>query len=162
MTSQADYNLIKNGFMMKARTLKKYFQYDYQVTDDETDVNRGGVHWIITRPGAAPITPWPGEKSKKFYQVNWNLVFDMQIKYKNYKTSWNQFGEMRDAVFNLFVFTLDKSLPDPTSEEGALIKGIWDIAITAPDIPGQKPPAGAPTWIGQQLIAIITQRIDLV
>ena len=92
-------------------------------------------------------------ETKKLYRVNWNITFDLQVKYKDFKTSWNEFTALRDAVLNKFVFTMDQSIPGTF--------GVWNVAITAPDPPGQKPPEGAPTWVGQQLVAIITQQIDL-
>ena len=154
MTQQADFSLIKAGFMTKARTLTDYFPHSYQVTDDEADVNRGAVNYMILRPGAVPIATVPGlGNSKKIYEANWNIVFDLQVKYKSFKTAWTDFGTIRDAVLNKFVFTTDPSLPG--------VLNVWNVSITAPDPPGQKPPAGTPTWIGQQLIAIVTQKIDI-
>lgn len=153
MTQQADYALVKNGFMTKARTLTQFFAYDYQVTDNDADANRGAKYFIILKPGSVPIGPVPNMPTKKMYNVAWNIVFDMQLKYKDFKNSWNEFSAMRDAILNLFVFTLDKTLPG--------VNGIWDITITAPEPPGQRPPEGAPTWIGQTMIAVITQRIDI-
>ena len=149
-----NYTAIRDGFMVKARTLNTYFKADWQVTDDEAAVNRGAKYWMILRPGAVPIGPVPGlPATKKIYNVNWNIVFDLQLQYKSFKESWNDFSTMRDAVLNKFVFTLDKTLPD--------VKGIWDISITAPEPPGQKPPTGAPTWIGQRMTAVIIQRITV-
>ena len=153
MAQQADYGAIKNGFIAKAKTLTQFFVHDYQVTDNDADANKGARYFMILKPGAVPITSVPGVVTKKIYNVSWNIVFDLQVKYKSYKESWNEFTALRDAVLNLFVFTMDKSLP------GCF--GIWDIAITAPDPPGQKPPEGNPTWIGQTLIAIIVQRLDI-
>jgi hypothetical protein len=153
--SVVSFPIIKDGFMAKMRTLKRadgtkpYFNNAYQVTDDEAAVNRGAKYWIITRPGSAPITP---QQTKKIYNVAWGIVFDMQIRYKSYKESWDEFGLMRDAILKLFVFTLDKTLPG--------VKGIWDITISAPDLPGYKPP-NSPTWIGQQMTATITQQINV-
>lgn len=157
---QADYEVIKNGFMIKARTLTDHFTYDWQVTDNDADANRGALQFLITQPGAAPITLTPGLATKKIYDVSWNIVFDIQIKYKDYKTSWNKFSALRDAILNLYVFTLDKTLPTDKTFT-AFVPGIWDIMITAPEPPGQKPPGGTPTWIGQRLIAVILQRIDI-
>ena len=153
MTQQANYTTIRDGFMTKARTLTQYFVQSWQVTDDEADVNRGAKFYMILRPGAAPITPVAGLETKKIYRINWNITFDLQVKYKDFKTSWNEFTALRDSVLNKFVFTLDQSIPGTF--------GVWNVAITAPDPPGQKPPEGAPTWVGQQLVAIITQQIDL-
>lgn len=155
----ADYTVIKNGFIQKARTLKQlngsaYFVHDYQVTDDDADANRGGKYFLLLKPGAVPISPIPNLVSKKFYKVDWNIVFDLQVRYKSYKESWDEFTLIRDAVLNLFVFTLDKSLPG--------VLNIWDVSITAPNMPGQKPPESTPVWLGQQMIAIIEQHIDLM
>ena len=153
MAQQADYAAIKTGFMTKARTLTEFFVHPYQVTDDDADVNRGAIYYMICRPGAVPIGYVPRLETKKLYNVNWNIVFDLQHRYKSFKESWQHFADLRDAVLNKFVFTIDKSLP------GTI--GIWDVTITAPEPPGQKPPEGAPTWIGQTLIAVISQRIDV-
>lgn len=148
---QADYTALRNGFMTKARTLTAYFPQSWQVSDDEADVNRGAKYYMILRPGAVPIAPVLG--SKKIYRANWNITFDLQVKYTNFKNSWNEFTILRDAVLNKFVFTMDPSIPGTF--------GIWDVSITAPDPPGQKPPEGAPAWVGQQMVAILTQQIDV-
>lgn len=153
MPNQADYSAVQTGFMTKARTLTQYFKHPWQVTDDDSDANRGANHFLILKPGEVPVNPIPNLPTKKMYRVNWNIIFDMQVRYRNYKDSWNEFSIMRDALLNLFVFTVDKTLPG--------VNGIWDVIITAPEPPGQKPPEGAPTWIGQQMIAIIEQHIDV-
>jgi hypothetical protein len=150
---QADYTVLRNGFMTKARTLTNYFVQSWQVTDDEADVNRGAKYYMILRPGAVPIAPVPGLQSKKLFRANWNITFDLQVKYINFKSSWNEFTMLRDAVLNKFVFTMDPSIPGTF--------GVWDVSITAPDPPGQKPPEGAPAWVGQQMVAILTQQIDV-
>ena len=149
----ADYSSIKTGFMTKARTLTDYFVHSWQVTDDDADANRGAKYYMILKPGSIPIAPVPGLQTKKLYKVDWNIVFDLQVKYKNYKTSWDEFTALRDAVLNLFVFNTTKTLPG--------VAWIWDINITAPEPPGQKPPEATPVWLGQQMIAIITQHIDV-
>lgn len=154
MTQVANYTAIRDGFITKARTLTSYFVQSWQVTDDEADVNRGAKYYMILRPGAVPVGPLPGLQTKKMYRVNWNITFDLQVKYTNFKTSWNEFTLLRDAVLNKFAFTVDKSL--------AGVNGIWDITITAPEPPGQKPPEGAPAWVGQQMTAIITQDINVL
>lgn len=154
MPSTANYAEIANGFMAKARTLTQYFKHSWQVTDNDADANRGADYYIILKPGSLPVGPVPNAVTKKMYRVEWNIIFDMQLRYKEYKTSWSNFAKMRDDLFNLFVFTIDKSLPG--------VNGIWDINITAPEPPGQKPPEGAPTWIGQQMIAVVTQDIRIL
>jgi hypothetical protein len=150
---QADYAAVKNGFITKARTLTDYFTHSWQVTDDDSDANRGGKHFLIVKPGAVPIAPLPNLVTKKIYQVDWNLVFDLQVKYKSYKQAWGEFSGLRDAVLNLFVFTMKKELPG--------VFGVWNVMITAPEPPGLKMSGGLPTWAGQQCVAIVTQRIDV-
>lgn len=150
---QANYSLIKAGFIAKALTLTQYFKQSWQVTDNDADANRGADYFIILAPGSLPVSSVPNLNTKKLYRVEWNIVFDMQLRYKSYKESWNNFALMRDDIFNLFVFTIDKSLPG--------VNGIWDITITAPEPPGQKPAEGAAAWIGQQMTAVITQDLDV-
>lgn len=152
-SQQANYALIKDGFLSKARTLTQFFTHSWQCTDDDSDANRGGKYFLIVKPGAVPIGTVPGAVTKKIYEVKWNISFDIQVRYKDFKNSWSEFSIMRDAILNLYVFTMDKSLTG--------VNGIWDIGITAPDVPGQKPPGGAATWIGQSMIAIINQHIDI-
>ncbi len=149
---QADFKAINAGFMTKARTLTEYFKQPFQVTDNDADVNRGAKYYLITRPGAAPIATSPTNPTKKIYYITWGIVFDLQVKYKEYKESWNEFATIRDSILNLYVFTEDKTIPG--------VKMVKDVMIVAPEPPGQKPPDGVPTWVGQQLICNITQEIN--
>jgi hypothetical protein len=151
---QANFTAIRDGFITKAQTLTQYFPQPWQVSDDAANANRGAKYLMILRPGAAPIAPVAGLQSKKLYRISWNISFDIQVKYSNFKTSWNEFTMLRDAILNLFVFTMDPSIPGTF--------GIWDVSVTAPDPPGQSPPEGAPTWLGQTLIATLVQQIDLM
>jgi hypothetical protein len=142
------YALIKSAFMVKARTISPYIVQSWQVTDDDTDANRGADCFMIFRPGSVGLAP---QNTKKIIKVDWTLIFDMQIRYKNYKTSWSLFEEFRTAILNKFVFTDDPFLDIPFFE---------DLVIQASEEPGQKPAnVASPTWIGQTLRAIITQRI---
>lgn len=161
--NKLDYGLVNAAFMRKARTLTKYFKHDWQVTDKDNDVERGGDYFLITRPGALPIGPVPGLNTKKLYYVSVTITFDLQHRWKNYGTSWPAFGEMRDAIVNLYAITKDKTLPSPTAENpNAKLPGVDNISINAPEPPGQKPPPpGTPTWIGQTLSAVILLRIDV-
>ena len=150
---QANYTLIRDGFITKAKTLTQYFPQPWSVSDDASNVNRGAKFLMILRPGAAPIAPVAGLQSKKLYRISWQISFDLQVKYVSFKESWSEFTDLRDAVLNLFVFTMDQSIPGTF--------GIWDVSITAPEPPGQAPPEGAPTWLGQTLIATLVQQLDL-
>jgi len=142
------YGACKTAFMTKARTITPYIKQAWQVTDDDTDANRGAECFMIFRPGSAPMEQY---LTKKIIKVDWNLIFDVQIRYKTYKTSWKLFEDFRMAILNKFVFTDDPFLDVPFVE---------DVRILANDAPGQKPPdVPTPTWIGQTLTAIVTQRI---
>ena len=144
-----DYAVVKTAFMAKARTIPTYIKHGWQVTDDDADANRGADCFLIFRPGAAPMEQF---LSKKIIKVDWNLIFDMQIRYKTYKTSWKLFEDFRDAILDKFVFTNDIYL--------AGVPFVEDVRLQANEAPGQKPPdVVTPTWIGQTLTAIITQKI---
>jgi hypothetical protein len=150
---QANYTALRDGFITKAKTLTQYFVQPWQVSDDASNVNRGAKYLMILRPGAVPIAPVPGLQSKKLFRVSWQISFDLQVKYVSFKESWSEFTMLRDAVLNKFVFTMDPSIPGTF--------GVWNILITAPDPPGQQPETGAPTWLGQTLIATLEQQIDV-
>ena len=81
MTQQADYAAIKNAFMVKARTLTDYFAHPWQVTDDDADANRGAKYFMILKPGSVPVSLVLN--TKKIYSVQWNIIFDLQVKYKS-------------------------------------------------------------------------------
>jgi len=143
------YGACKTAFMAKARTITPYIKHDWQVTDDDTDANRGADCFMIFRPGPAPIEQY---LTKKIIKVDWHLIFDMQIRYKTYKTSWNLFEAFRTAILNKFVFTDDPFL--------STVPFIEDVRVLANEEPGQKPPdAATPAWLGQTMTAIITQKI---
>lgn len=150
----ASFPTVKAGFMEKARTIDLLSKRPYLVTDDDTDVNRGGFHFLIVKPGAANIAPNPSNPTKKLLYVGWNITFDLQVRYKNYKDSWSEFEVLRDLVLNKFVFTLDKSLPG--------VRMVDNVLITAPDPPGQKPPEGTAAWVGQQMVATVMQEIRIL
>lgn len=146
------YNLCKQAFMTKARTMTDFIKKDYQVTDDDADVNRGAQCYMIFRPGPAPITPF---LTRKILTVEWNLIFDMQVKFKAYKESWTLFENFRTAILNKFVFTNDYLLPG--------VQNVDNVMILANQSPGQKPPdVPSPNWLGQTMTAVITQQITRI
>lgn len=142
------YGVVKTAFMTKARTITPYIKQDWQVTSDDTDANRGAECFMIFRPGGAPTSY---DRTKKIIIVNWRLDFDIQIRYKTYKTSWKLFEDFRTAILNKFVFTNDPFLDVPY---------FMDLVIDSSQSPGQKPPdVPTPVWIGQTMTAIVTQQI---
>jgi len=142
------YGDCKTAFMAKARTITSHIEHDWQVTDDDSDVNRGADCFMIFRPGSSTMEPY---KTKKIIVARWELIFDMQIRYKTYKTSWNLFETFRTAIFNKFVFTETPFLDIPYFE---------DLIIRADQRPGQSPPdVVVPAWLGTTMTAVITQSI---
>ena len=142
------YGVCKTAFMTKARTITDYVKYDWQVTDDDSDINKGAECFMVFRPGGAPANY---DRTKKIIIVNWRLTFDMQIRYKTYKTSWKLFEDFRMAIMNKFVFTDDTFLDVPY---------FMDLVLDASQEPGQRPPdVTTPVWIGQTMNVTITQQI---
>ncbi len=145
-----DYYLqCETAFMARARTLTKYFEHDWQVSDDDSVINRGANYFLIVRPGAFPITP---RGTRRTLTVDWNIIADLYVRWKSYKESWSLFKELRSDLFNLF-------LSDPNLDNTSFV---WNVMLLASGNPGQAPEEGTPAFIGQTLIAVITQEITII
>lgn len=143
------YQQCEEAFMAKARTLTKFFEHDWQVSDDDTVINRGADYFLIVRPGAFPITP---QDTRKILNVDWNITSDLYVRWQDYKTSWSLFKELRSDLFNLF-------LADPGLDR---TPNVWNVMLLSTSNPGQAPEEGRPAFIGQTLTAIITQRVRII
>ena len=91
------YKQCEDGLATRFRTLTGYFPKAQQVSDDDTVISKGAGNYIIYRPGAFPILG--SLQTKRILDVQWEVTVDLYVYYKNYKESWNQFKEVRAAMF---------------------------------------------------------------
>jgi hypothetical protein len=137
------------GLMTLLRSLTTYFKHDWQVADDDSVLMKGAEYFAICRPGAFPFT----RQTEQLATVNWSVVVDLYVAYKDYKESWNKFKAFRSAIFNLLMEhpTLNDTpgvvRADLTGDERAQYLKFSD----APD--------ATPNFIIQTVRAIITQYI---
>jgi len=93
------YSECETGLVTLLRSLTTYFVHDWQVSDDDSVIMRGGEYFAIVRPGAFPYT----RQTERLSIVNWTVVMDICVRYVEYKASWNKFKAFRSAIFNLLM-----------------------------------------------------------
>lgn len=152
MTDQ--YALCESALITRLRTLANPFfpagdsAAGWQVSDDDTVVNKGGDYFIIVRPGEFPV-----ETHGHDADVNWHVKAIIYVRFKEYKTSWTNFKVFRSAIFNLMWAdrTLNKT------------NGVWNVTLSSKDDAGRLlDTQGNPmNWIAQMLDVTITQRIRI-
>lgn len=130
--------------MAKLRTLTDLFPRDFQVSDDDSNINRGAEYFAIFQPDAFPATRANGRQA--FY--NWVVTFDFYVRYKTRKESLPKFKAGRAAIIEL--------LP-PIALNGT--RGVTNIALSASGGLQQDIAGDNPNWIIQTFSATITQLV---
>jgi hypothetical protein len=131
------YTECEAALMTKIRTLTDIFPRDFQVSDDDSVLNRGADNFAIFQPDAFPYTRANGRQA----HYNWVVIFDLYVRYKSRKESLPKFKEVRAALIKLL---------HPLALNGARTRdnshglGIEQIAMSAggglqQDIPGDNP-----------------------
>lgn len=130
--------------MTKMRTLTSLFATAKQVTDNDAELNTGAEYWAIFQPGAFPGTRVTG----KVVDVNWEIIFDLYVRYKTRAESLPKFKAARSELFNL----LHPACLNSTN-------GVSKLVLSASgglqqDIPGENP-----NFLIQTFSAVVTQRV---
>jgi hypothetical protein len=145
-----DYYLeCEDGFITLLQTLTPFFEHAYQVSDDDANIHRGGDNFVIVRPGAFPIT----RVSDQVHDMHWEIMFDLDVRFKEYKKSWDRFKEVRSAILNLLY-------SNPTLGD---TPGVYDVIVDSREIAQylrfSDVPDAKPNFIIQTMRAIVTQRV---
>lgn len=128
------YAECETGAMVLLRTLTAHFKHDWQVSSDDTVLAKGEDYFVIVRPGAFPLE----RMTEQLARVGWNIVLDLHVRYKDYKTSWSKFKTFRSDIFNLLMNhpTLNDTSGvlrvDVTGEEQAQYLKFSDVANAQP------------------------------
>lgn len=138
------YTQCETALMTKVRTLTAFFPRDFQVSDDDSVLNRGADYFAIFQPDAFPATRVDG--LSVFY--NWVVVFDLYVRYKSRAESLPRFKAARSALINLIT---PHSLNDTSNISRCVLAA---TAGLQQDIPGDNP-----NFIIQTFSATITQRV---
>jgi hypothetical protein len=148
MTELIDhYSMCEGALMAKIRTLTEFFPKDFQVSDDDSVLNRGADYFCIFQPDAFPHTRANGRQA----HYNWVVLFDLYVRYKSRKESLPKFKAARAALIHLL---------HPISLNGFNgSKGIENIVLSANGGLQQDLQGDNPNFIIQPLTATITQLV---
>jgi hypothetical protein len=142
MTDQ--YAVVEGAVMTKLRTLTALFPKASQVTDNDAELNTGADYWAIFQPGAFPNTRVDGHT----VDVNWQIIFDLYVRYKTRKESLPKFKAARSEVFNLL---------HPASINSTA--GVSKLILSASGGLQQDAPGDNPNFLIQTFSCIVTQRV---
>ncbi len=138
------YSVCETALMNKIRTLTEFFPRDFQVSDDDSVINRGADYFAIFQPDAFPQTRADGREV--FF--NWVVIFDLYVRYSTRKESLPKFKAIRSALINLI---------KPTALNGT--NNISRTVLSANGGLQQDIPGDSPNFIIQTFSAVITQRV---
>jgi len=143
------YSECEDGFVALLQTLSTFFKHDWQVSNDDSNLARGAEYFVIVRPGALPHTI-VSDQQREFH---WEIIFDLDVKFTEYKTSWNKFKEVRSAIINL-VFSNPTMLDTP---------GVFSVNIDSSEraqyLKFSEGPKAIAAFIIQTMRATITQLV---
>lgn len=143
------YSECETGLVTLLRSLTTYFVKDWQVSDDDTVIMKGGDYFAVVRPGAFPYT----RQTEKLATVNWSVVMDLYVRYDDYKKSWNKFKAFRSAIFNLL-------MEHPTlNDTPGVVRADMTGDERAQYFKFSNAPDAIPNFIIQTVRAVITQYI---
>jgi len=144
------YSECEDGFVALLQTLTTYFPNSWQVSDDDSNLMRGAENFVVVRPGAFPTT----RISDQARYFHWEILFDLDVRFVEYKKSWDKFKEVRSAIINLVYSnpTLGNTL------------GVFDVALDSREqaqyLKFSDDINAKPNFIIQTMRAIVTQRVE--
>jgi len=139
------YGQCEAALMTKVRTLTDFFPKEWQVSDDESVINRGADYFFITLPSSFPAARADG-KSKA---VVWNVVCDLYVRFNSKREALTRFKAVRSALFNLLH-------SDPMLNK---TPGVSNVLMSAGGELQQDLPGDNPNFIIQTLTVAISQTI---
>lgn len=102
--------------MLKGK-LPQYLTEDWQLTDNESDFNRGANYFVLYRPGQIS-QPFDSEQDGEILEMHWQVICNVAVRYIQKNTQWSQFIEFRGAVWHV--------LSNPRNSI-TLNNGIWRV-----------------------------------
>jgi hypothetical protein len=102
MTIPSDpYDLIETGIAdrLRAELKQEFFAEDWQVSDNDSNLERGADYFIVMRPGAFPSLPTE-YNTGKFVDFEWESFARLYVKYVEREEQWSTFKPFRWAVIH--------------------------------------------------------------
>src|SRR5829696_1856719 len=95
--TQDQYSICEAGAMTLIRTLPQ-FNREFQVSDDDSVLNRGADYFAIFQPEGFPNIRANGKQA----HYSWLMTFDLYVRYSSRKESLPRFKAVRAALIKLF------------------------------------------------------------
>lgn len=160
MTTYPDpYSECENAVKAIMLELTDFFKYTWSVSNNDTNIARGGDYFAILRPGAFPL--FQQTNTGKIKDYDWNIVFDLYVRYTEYEESWNRFKAVRAAV----LYTLDNN---PTLackvEPLKSATNVWGVTLSSEEnaqyftLEGSE--EARPNFIIQTMQVTVRQRVE--
>jgi hypothetical protein len=137
----------KEAIITKGRTLSSLFPKSYQVSDDDSNIKRGGDYFIVTLPSTFS-SRGPDSHHK---DMTWIVLFDLYVRYTTKTESTRKFEAARDLVITLYH-------SDPWLGN---TPGVSNVSISAAGEVLQDIAGDNPNFIIQTMSASISQRVAL-
>jgi len=147
------YEQCETGLKSALQSLTTVFLHDWQVSNDDTVIARGGDVFAILRPGAFPI--FAKQATGKQVDFDWGITVDVYVRYESYATSWAKFKTVRaEMIWRLGC--------DPTLGN---TPNVWGVTLSAEEGAqyfkfAESSENATPNFIIQTMQATVRQRVE--
>ena len=154
------YGECENALKAVLLEITDYFENEWQVSNNDTNIARGGENFIVLRPGSFPIADEFQTGQIKDY--DWSVTMDLYVRYTEYEESWNQFKAVRAAmIWKLSTNPLLKCTVEPAKSA----KNVWRVALASDESAqyfkfSETPDEATPSFIIQTMSVTIRQRVE--
>lgn len=160
MTTYPDpYGECENAVKELMLEITDFFRYPWSVSNNDTNIARGGDYFVVLRPGAFPL--FQQSNTGKIKDYDWNIVFDLYVRYTEYEESWKKFKAVRAAV----IYVLDNNpILLCTVKPDASAKNVWGTGVASDEnaqyftLEGSE--EARPNFIIQTMSVIVRQRVE--
>jgi hypothetical protein len=154
------YSECENALRAVLLEITEYFPNEWQVSNNDTNIARGGDQFVILRPGQFPLFQQTNTGQIKDY--DWNVVTELYIRYTEYEESWNRFKEVRAAVlWKVNINPLMVCVADPSKSA----TNVWGTSLATEENAqyfsfADSPEEATPNFIIQTMFTTIRQRVE--
>ena len=128
------------------------FAHDWQVSDDDTNVNKGADTFVVFTPGTFQELPKANDQRNTY--INWDVLFELRVRFTSIGKSKANFRAARSELFNLVKDhrRLDYPTRQPNRIQGTTMQATKQMQYWY-DKQGQM----SPTWLIQYFKVSILQ-----
>ena len=132
------------------------FVHDWQVSDDDTNVNKGADVFITFTPGQFQEVPRSNDQSN--INEGWEILFELRVRFTQIGKSKEKFRAIRSVLFNL---VKDHKRLDYPTKQAIGVLGTTLMATKQMQYWYDKQGQPSPTWIVQYFKATVLQVVPI-